>query len=88
MKGEKEIGLVTAEATKSKVFVKDFFSTVRNFLGKELIEYTEAMQECKNMAIERMIKKGNKRKYVLIAVAVYAGWAILDFIGVLYGNLA
>lgn len=56
----KELGLVKGNVVKSKIFYKDIFAGIRNFLGWEVIEYTKALEEARNTATERMIKDAER----------------------------
>jgi len=56
----KELGLVSGSMVKGKFFIKDWLAGVRKFLGKELKEYTELMEETRATALARMITQGEK----------------------------
>ena len=55
-----ELGLVTGEYVASRIFYRDFFSSVRNFFGFELKSYTEMLSNSKDEAIKRMIADAEK----------------------------
>ena len=47
--------------TKVDNLVRDFFAGIRNFLGRELMEYTEMMSQSREVAIERLEEDATKR---------------------------
>lgn len=54
---EKAFGMVTGSVIKGKFFVKDWLAGIRKLLGKELVEYTDLMNESRKIAIQRMTKE-------------------------------
>ena len=50
----KELGIVTGSYVASKAFYKDWFAGIRNFLGWEIIEYTQLLEKSRAMALQRM----------------------------------
>ena len=52
-----ELGLVTGTYVASRVFWKNWLVGIRNFFGWELLEWTEMMNHCRDIAKERMIEK-------------------------------
>ena len=59
MKG-KELGMVSGSMVKGKFFIKDWLAGVRKFLGKELVEYTELLDETRATALARMVIQAEK----------------------------
>ena len=52
-----EKGIVSGSIVNSRFFVRDLFAGIRKFLGREVIEYTELLEEGRIIAVNRMIKK-------------------------------
>lgn len=50
-------GLVSASYVSSRVFYKDFFNSIRNIFGWELVSYTEMTDNARDEVIKRLIKK-------------------------------
>lgn len=51
---EETLGLVRGNTVRSKNIGKDIVAVVRTIFGGEIKEYTQAMQEARDQAIERM----------------------------------
>lgn len=55
-----QLGLVSGNTVQSKDFIQDAFAGLKNIIGGELTEYTELLEEARNEAMQRMIKKAEK----------------------------
>jgi uncharacterized protein YbjQ (UPF0145 family) len=53
----KSLGFISSSYVCSKVFYKDFFNSVRNFFGWELISYTQMVDIARDKVIERLKEK-------------------------------
>lgn len=62
----KELGMVSGTIVRSRIFYRDFLAGIRNFLGLEVVEYTEMLQDARKDAVARM----TDRAYSLGANAV------------------
>ncbi len=51
------LGLVKGSTIKAKHIGKDILALFRNIVGGEITEYTEALNEARETAIERMTKE-------------------------------
>jgi uncharacterized protein YbjQ (UPF0145 family) len=60
IKKQFEIGLVTGEFVSSRIFYKDWFNSIRNFLGWPLVSYAQMLSDCKDEALKEMIKDAEK----------------------------
>ena len=60
MKVKKELGIVSGSAVMSRNFIRDFLAGIRNFLGQELIEYSEMIDKSKTAAMKRMRVQARK----------------------------
>ena len=54
------LGLVKGNTIKAKHIGKDILAGLRNIVGGEIKEYTEALDEARKVAVERMIKEAEK----------------------------
>jgi len=54
---KKTLGLVQGNTIKAKHIGKDIMASFRNIVGGEIKEYTEALNEARESATERMIKE-------------------------------
>jgi len=54
------LGLVKGNTIKAKHIGKDILAGLRNIVGGEIKEYTEALDEARKIAIERMVKEAEK----------------------------
>jgi uncharacterized protein YbjQ (UPF0145 family) len=54
------LGLVKGSTIKAKHIGKDILALFRNIVGGEITEYTEALNEARETALERMIKEAEK----------------------------
>ncbi|MBU6376664.1 MAG: heavy metal-binding domain-containing protein, partial [Bdellovibrionales bacterium] len=48
-------GLASGSTVRSKDFVRDFLSTIKNAVGGELTAYTDLLEEAREEATQRMI---------------------------------
>ncbi|MEN8282063.1 YbjQ family protein [Acinetobacter gerneri] len=55
-----QLGLVSGNTVQSKDFIQDAFAGLKNIIGGELTEYTELLEEARNEAMQRMIKKAEE----------------------------
>ena len=53
---EKTLGLVKGNTIKAKHIGKDILAGLRNIVGGEIKEYTEALNEARKTSTERMVK--------------------------------
>ena len=63
IKGKKigeTLGLVRGNTIRAKHIGKDIIAGLRSIVGGEIKEYTEALSEAREAAIERMIEEANK----------------------------
>lgn len=58
----RELGIVTGSTVRSRIFYRDFLAGIRNFLGLEVKEYTEMMQQAREEAMDRMVEEGFKER--------------------------
>ena len=54
------LGLVKGNTIKAKHIGKDILALFRNIVGGEITEYTEALNEARETAIERMVEEAEK----------------------------
>jgi len=54
------LGLVKGSTIKAKHIGKDILALFRNIVGGEITEYTEALNEARETAIERMVEEAEK----------------------------
>ena len=54
------LGLVKGSTIRAKHIGKDILAGFRNLVGGEIKEYTEALNEARDIAIERMIKNAEE----------------------------
>ncbi len=54
------LGLVKGSTIKAKHIGKDILALFRNIVGGEITEYTEALNEARETAIERMTKEAEE----------------------------
>jgi uncharacterized protein YbjQ (UPF0145 family) len=54
------LGLVRGNTIRAKHIGKDILASLRTIIGGEIVEYTEAMQEARDQAMERMIEEAKK----------------------------
>jgi len=54
------LGLVKGNTIKAKHIGKDILAGLRNIVGGEIKEYTEALDEARKIAVERMVKEAEK----------------------------
>ena len=54
------IGLVMGNTIKAKHIGKDLVAGLRNIVGGEIKEYTEALSEAREQALERMLQEAKK----------------------------
>ena len=54
------LGLVKGNTIRAKHIGKDILAGFRNLVGGEIKEYTEALNEARDIAIERMIKNAEE----------------------------
>ena len=84
-----QFGLVSGNTVQSKDFIQDAFAGLKNIIGGELTEYTELLEEARNEAMQRMIKKSRRtrckcnRRYPFFN-RKYCGSSLRD-IGLWYG---
>jgi len=57
---EKNLGLVLGNTIRAKHIGKDILAGLRSIVGGEIKEYTEALSEARDIAIERMTKQANE----------------------------
>jgi uncharacterized protein YbjQ (UPF0145 family) len=57
---EKTLGLVRGNTIKAKHIGKDIMAGLRNIVGGEIKEYTEAFNEARDTVIERMTKEAEE----------------------------
>lgn len=57
---KKELGIVSGSVVLSRNFIRDFFAGIRNFLGKEILEYSEMIDKSQTIAMERIKDKAEK----------------------------
>jgi uncharacterized protein YbjQ (UPF0145 family) len=57
---EKTLGLVRGNTIKAKHIGKDILAGLRNIVGGEIKEYTQAFTEARETAIERMTKEAEE----------------------------
>lgn len=53
------LDVVYGSTVRSKHIGKDFLSGLKNIVGGELVAYTELLEEAREEAIDRMIKKAS-----------------------------
>lgn len=73
----KELGIVEGNTVKSKMFIRDFFAGFRAFLGKEVIEYTDMIQQARNQAKDRMVEQAEKLGADAIVNVRYGGTSVM-----------
>ena len=54
------LGLVKGSTIKAKHIGKDILAALRNIVGGEIKEYTEALNEARKVAVKRMIAEAEK----------------------------
>ncbi len=54
------LGLVRGSTIRAKHIGKDILAGLRNIVGGEIKEYTEALNEAREVAIKRMIEEAEK----------------------------
>ena len=54
------LGLVKGSTIKAKHIGKDILALLRNIVGGEITEYTEALNEARETAVKRMIEEAEK----------------------------
>jgi len=54
------LGLVKGSTIKAKHIGKDILAGLRNIVGGEIKEYTEALNEARKVAVERMTKEAEE----------------------------
>lgn len=54
---ERVLGLVKGSSIRAKHVGKDLVASLRHFVGGEIREYTQMMNEAREQAIERMIEQ-------------------------------
>lgn len=54
------LGLVRGSTVQCKNFGRDFMAGLKNFVGGEMSEYTELMEESRTIATNRMIQEAEQ----------------------------
>ena len=52
-----DLGIVSASIAPSRFITKDIMASIRMWFGKEMKEYTQMIEESRDVVIQRMIKK-------------------------------
>lgn len=55
-----ELGMVYGSIVKSRFFTRDIVAGIRKFLGRELKEYTEMLNQSREIAVKRMTKQAEE----------------------------
>lgn len=53
-------GLVSGSTVRAKNVGKDFLASLKNFVGGEIVSYTELMEEAREEAVDRMVSQARK----------------------------
>jgi len=59
-KVKKTLGLVRGNTIRAKWFGKDILASLRHLVGGELVEYTEMLNEAREIALKRMIEEAQE----------------------------
>jgi len=59
-KVSKTLGLVRGNTIRAKWFGKDILAGLRHIVGGELVEYTEMLDEARDIALKRMVEEAEK----------------------------
>jgi len=59
---KKSLGLVRGSTIRAKHIGKDILAGLRSVVGGEITEYTEALDEARDIAMERMVKEAEELK--------------------------
>lgn len=57
---KESLGLVKGNTIRAKHIGKDILAGLRNIVGGEIKEYTEALSEARELALKRMIEEAEK----------------------------
>ncbi len=77
-KSVEALGLVKGSVVQTKDIGKDLSAVLKTIVGGEITEYSDLLQEARNIATERMIQEARKIGADAVAAVRYATSNIMD----------
>jgi len=68
-----DLGIVTGSIAPSRFIIRDMMAGIRNLLGKEMKEYSEMMENGRQIALERLEKSAEKLNADAVVNIRFAG---------------
>ena len=75
---EESLGIVKGEIVQSKNIGRDFMAGMKTLVGGEIVGYTEMIQDARQIATKRMVKKKEKLGADAIVGVRYGSSAVMQ----------